>query len=174
MLVDFPHLKSQIVVHETYLSYKPMKKVYLSLPAHEECCSCCTLRTWLAPQGTGFHDVPIVKIVERIQYTKLRKRHTYYVPPHASVMMFSRVETCESLERRSLFNLSTSNLKLLTQILSQMVRRASSLRNCSLREFRLAQVSASIQVFWTSRCAVIQRETKIIRARHRPRCNTNV
>ena len=64
--------------------------------------------------------------------------------------------------------------KLLTQILSEMVRRASSLRNCSLREFRLAQVSSTIQVFWTSRCLVIQRETKIIRARHRPRCNTNV
>ena len=66
MLVDFPHLKSQIVVHETYFSYKPMKKVYLSSPAHEECPSCYTLRIRLAPQGTGFHDVPVVRISENI------------------------------------------------------------------------------------------------------------
>ena len=75
-----------------------MKKVYLSSPVHEECPSYYTLRIRLAPQGTGFHDVPVVRIVERIHWTKLRKQHTYYVPPYASVMMFSHIETCESLE----------------------------------------------------------------------------
>ena len=49
-----------MVVHETCLSYKPVEKVYLSLPAHEECPSCYTLRIRLAPQGIGFHDVPVV------------------------------------------------------------------------------------------------------------------
>ena len=60
VIVDFPNLKSRMVVHETCLSYKPVEKVYLSLPAHEECPSCYTLRIRLAPQGTGFHDVPVV------------------------------------------------------------------------------------------------------------------
>ena len=159
-------------VQENYLSNQPIKKVYLSLPAHEECSPCCTLRTWLAPQGTGFHDVPIVKIVERIHYTKLRKRHTYHL------MLLSWCSAASKLVRAwkedHCLIWAPRTFKRLTQILSEMVRRASSLQNCLLREFRLAQVSATIQVFWTSRCLVIQRETKIIRARHRPRCNTNV
>ena len=100
-----------MVIQETCFSYKPIKKVYLSSPVHEECPSYYTLRIRLAPQGTGFHDVPVVRIEERIHWTKLRKQHTYYVPPYASVMMFSHIETCESLERRSLFNLSTSSLQ---------------------------------------------------------------
>ena len=55
-----------MVVQENYLSNQPIKKVYLSLPAHEECPSYYTLRIRLAPEGTGFHDVPIVRITESI------------------------------------------------------------------------------------------------------------